>query len=141
MKSFIYLSNCILLFFSCGSMCCIVLSNFAFYVFTKNFCSLQHKFSSSSFLLPSSSVLSKILKYRIFAFHSRMPLRMLFMILHWINQLKHSQYKNDATQLKNFLRLKLPPFFLHHVGDVKRRQIQNQEVFQLNCVVPIMTAL
>ena len=141
MKSFIYLSNCILLFFSCGSICCIVLSNFAFYVFTKNFCSLQHKFSSSSFLLPSSSVLSKILKYRIFAFHSRMPLRMLFMILHWINQLKHSQYKNDATQLKNFLRLKLPPFFLHRVGDVKRRQIQNQEVFQLNCVVPIMTAL
>ena len=24
--------------------------------------------------------------------------------------LKHSQYKNDATQLKNFLGLKLPPF-------------------------------
>ena len=26
---------------------------------------------------------------------------------------KHSQYKNDPTQLKNFLGLKLPPFFLH----------------------------
>ena len=26
--------------------------------------------------------------------------------------LKHSQYKNDATQLKNFLDLKLPPFSL-----------------------------
>ena len=54
---------------------------------------------------------------------------------------KHSQYKNDATQLKNFLGLKLPPFFLHRVGDEKRRQFQSQEVFQLNCVVPILTAL
>ena len=42
--------------------------------------------------------------------------------------LKHSQYKNDATQLKNFYCLKLPPFFLHRVGDGKRRQFQNQEV-------------
>ena len=25
--------------------------------------------------------------------------------------LKHSQYKNDAIQFKNFLVLKLPPFF------------------------------
>ena len=55
--------------------------------------------------------------------------------------LKHSQYKNDATQLKNFLGLKLPPFFLHRVGDKKTRQFQNQEVFQLNCVVPILIAL
>ena len=55
--------------------------------------------------------------------------------------LKHSQYKNDATQLKNFLGLKLPPFFLHRVCDGKRRQFQNQEVFQLNCVVLILNAL
>ena len=58
-----------------------------------------------------------------------------------IGMLKHSQYKNDATQLKNFLDLKLPPFFLHRVGDGKRRQFQNQEVFQLNCVVLMLTAL
>ena len=51
--------------------------------------------------------------------------------------LKHSQYKNDAIQLKNFLGLKLPPFFLHRAGDRKRRQFQDQEVFQLNCVVPM----
>ena len=55
--------------------------------------------------------------------------------------LKHSQYKNDATQLKNFLGLKLPPVFLRRVGDGERRQFQNQEVFQLNCVVLILTAL
>ena len=54
---------------------------------------------------------------------------------------KHSQYKNNATQLKNFLGLKLLPFFLQRVGDRKRRQFQNQEVFQLNCVVLILTAL
>ena len=60
-------------------------------------------------------------------------------ILHFL--LKHSQYKNDATQLENFLGLKLPPFFLHRVGDEKRRQFQNKEVFQLNCVVLILTAL
>ena len=55
--------------------------------------------------------------------------------------LKNSQYKNDATQLKNFLGLKLLPFFLRHVGDGKRRQFQNQEFFQLNCVVLILIAL
>ena len=56
-------------------------------------------------------------------------------------KLKHSQYKNDATQLKNFLGLKLPPFFLHRVCDGKRRQFQNQKVFQLNRVFLILTAL
>ena len=35
----------------------------------------------------------------------------------------------------------MPPFFLYRVGDGKRRQVQNQEVFQLNCVVLILTAL
>ena len=58
-----------------------------------------------------------------------------------INPLKHSQYKNNANQLKKFLGLVLPPFFLNHDGDGKRRQFQNQEVFQLNCVVLILTAL
>ena len=58
-----------------------------------------------------------------------------------IIMVKHSQYKNDTTQLKNFLDLKSPPFFLHRVGDGKRRQFQNQEVVQLNCVVLILTAL
>ena len=56
-------------------------------------------------------------------------------------RLKHSQYKNDATRLKNFLDLKLPPFFLQRVGDGKMRKFQNQEVFQLNCVFLILTAL
>ena len=28
-----------------------------------------------------------------------------------LNLVKHSQYKNEATQLKNFFGLKLPPFF------------------------------
>ena len=28
-----------------------------------------------------------------------------------VKDLKHSQYKNDDIQLKNFLGLKLPPFF------------------------------
>ena len=55
--------------------------------------------------------------------------------------LKHSQYKIDTTQLKNFLGLKFPPFFLRRAGDRKRRQFQNEEVFQLNCVVLILTAL
>ena len=41
--------------------------------------------------------------------------------------LKHSQYKNDATHLKKFFALKLPPFFFHRVGDRKRRQFQNRE--------------
>ena len=54
---------------------------------------------------------------------------------------KQSQYKNDATQLKNFLGLTLPPFFRHRVGDGKRRQFQNQKVFQLNRVFLILTAL
>ena len=55
--------------------------------------------------------------------------------------LKQSHYKNEATQLKNFSGLKLPPFFLHSVGDGKRRQFQNQEVFQLYRVVLKLTAL
>ena len=44
----------------------------------------------------------------------------------------------NATQLKNFLDLKLPPFSLHRIGDGKRQQFQNQEVFQLNFVVNII---
>ena len=43
--------------------------------------------------------------------------------------LKHSQNKNDATRLKNFLGLKLPPFSI------------TQEVFQLNRVFLAFTAL
>ena len=58
-----------------------------------------------------------------------------------LQPLKHSQYKNDAIQLRNFLGLKLPPFFLHRVSDEKRRQFQNQEFFQLNWAVPILTTL
>ena len=58
-----------------------------------------------------------------------------------VKDLKHSQYKNDDIQLKNFLGLKLPPFFLHRVGDGKRLQFQNQEGFQLYCAVLILTAL
>ena len=57
------------------------------------------------------------------------------------SNLKHSQYKNDATQLKNCIGLKLPPCFLHREGDGKRLQFQNQEVFQLNCVVLTLTAV
>ena len=40
-----------------------------------------------------------------------------------IFSLKQSQYKNDATQLKNFLGSKLPPFFLRRVGDAKKAVI------------------
>ena len=50
--------------------------------------------------------------------------------------LKHNQYKDDATQLKNFLDLQLSPFFIHRVGDGKSWQ-----VFQMNCIVLILTAL
>ena len=34
--------------------------------------------------------------------------------------LKYNQNKNDATQLKNFLGLTLPPFFLHLHGEGKK---------------------
>ena len=40
-------------------------------------------------------------------------------------KLEYSQYKNDATQLKNFLALKLPPFLPLLAGDGKKRQFQN----------------
>ena len=60
--------------------------------------------------------------------------------LHTLNaMLKHRQNKDDATQLKNFLGLKLPPFFLHRIADRKRRQYQ--DFFQLNCIAIILTAL
>ena len=29
------------------------------------------------------------------------------------------QFKNDSTQSKNFLVLKLPPLFIHNIGDEK----------------------
>ena len=43
--------------------------------------------------------------------------------------LKHSQYNNDATHLKNFLVLKLPPFYLHCVGDVKGGNFKIKKFF------------
>ena len=43
--------------------------------------------------------------------------------------LEHSQYKNDATQLKNFLGLKLPSFFLRRVGDGKKAAISKSRSF------------
>ena len=36
---------------------------------------------------------------------------------------------NDATQLKNFLGLKLPPFFLHRAGDGKKVAISKSRSF------------
>ena len=36
---------------------------------------------------------------------------------------------NDATQLKNFLFLKLPPIFRNRLGDGKRQQFQTQKFF------------
>ena len=50
-------------------------------------------------------------------------------------ELKCSQYKNDAIQLKNFLILKLPPFSVTYSVKEKRRQFQTLEVFQLSIVV------
>ena len=44
-------------------------------------------------------------------------------------RLKHSQYKNDATQLKSFLVLKLPPFYLQCVGDVKGGNFKIKKFF------------
>ena len=57
---------------------------------------------------------------------------------HWYKalRLKHSQYKNDATQLKNFLGLKLPPSFLHRVGDEKGGNFKIKKFF--NWTVPFL---
>ena len=44
-------------------------------------------------------------------------------------RLKHNQYKKDANQLKNFLVLKLPSFFLHRVGDGKKAAISKSRDF------------
>ena len=58
------------------------------------------------------------------------------------NSLKCSQYKkNDAIQLKNFVILKLPPFFVTYTVKEKRRQFQTLENFQLSSVVLILTVL
>ena len=54
--------------------------------------------------------------------------------------------KAQSIQEQRYSVEKLPmfeitAFLLHRVGDEKRRHFQNQEVFQLNCVVLILTAL
>ena len=43
--------------------------------------------------------------------------------------LKHNQYKNDATQLKNFLGLKLPPFFPSPCRCRKKAAISKSRIF------------
>ena len=54
---------------------------------------------------------------------SSQPCKRLASILH-VLFLKHSQYKNDAIQFKNFLILKLPPFSVTYTAKEKRRQFQ-----------------
>ena len=60
----------------------------------------------------------------------------------WIKSKNDKDFQyNDASQLKNFLVLKLPHFFAYRIGDGKKRQFQNQEVLQLSCVFLILTVL